>query len=75
MPSETMNAISTDLKSDDYVESILTRAIKQRDELIAEVPALQKIQDKFDTSLENVGRLEDRLLLLVAARRYVIKKQ
>lgn len=75
MPSETMNAISTDLKSDDYVESILTRATKQRDELIAEVPALQKIQDKFDTSLENIDQLEDRLLILAAASRYMTNKR
>lgn len=75
MPSETMNAISTDLSSDNYVESILARALKQRDELIAEIPALQKIQDKIETSLESIDRFEDRLLILAAASRYMSNKR
>ncbi len=66
--------ISSKQKSDGYVEAILAIAIQERDDLIAEEPALKKIQKKIDKSMENIEEFQDRLLILAAATRFMTNK-
>ena len=66
--------ISTNPESDGYVDAILAIAIKERDDLIAQKPALKEIQAKIDASLENIDGFEDRLLILAAAARFMTNK-
>ena len=67
--------IFTNLESDGYVQAILANAIQERDELISKSPALRKIQEKIDTSMENINKFEDRLFILAAATRVMTNKQ
>ena len=75
MKQEEVYKNSISRESDGYVEELLVRAIKERDDLIIEVPALKKIQAKIDTGLENIENFEDRLFILAAATRLMAGKR
>lgn len=72
---ERSYSISTDPKTDVYVDAILANAIKQRDDLVAKDPAMKEIQAKIDASMENIDGFEDRLLILAAATKYMTHKR
>lgn len=67
--------ISTNPKTDFYVEAILANAIKERDDLVAKDPAMREIQANIDASMENIDEFEDRLLILAAVSKCMTNKR